>query len=375
MKSKFEQFPEEPTPEEAAKIEKERVMSDAELLKGGADFKFDERGERLEATNEQKEEAKKEMERELEKKKLEESIEALKDNIRELENDWKKPGYVSNRESIEKIILSKEDEIRKLEDRVREIDGKYDVEEKAEEKTEEGEKESEKEQEKETPEKEKIFQHQIENISHPKSKNLIEGLALFFESIRKSKADSSDFVFHKDELSNVLYVNDIDYENNKEAKIDEKDKEILEPVLELRKKFDKWNEFSEEKKANIMETLSRHLEDVFGIEIKEPKEGEDFDGKVMYAIKAEKTKDKTLNYKIKKVFSLGLEINNDLYAYYKKWLKEEEQEMKKKWKEAKDKVSDEEFDKVWKKGQDWLKRHQFGKVIKPPRVEVYRYDI
>mgnify|MGYP001559555202 CR=1 FL=1 len=58
---KFEQPP-MPSPEEMAKIEKERALSDAELLKGGAEYKFNEKGEkRLDATDEQLEEARKEM--------------------------------------------------------------------------------------------------------------------------------------------------------------------------------------------------------------------------------------------------------------------------------------------------------------------------
>ncbi len=50
---KFEQPP-APSPEEMAKIAKERALSDAELLKGGAEYKFDEKGEKhLEVTDEQ----------------------------------------------------------------------------------------------------------------------------------------------------------------------------------------------------------------------------------------------------------------------------------------------------------------------------------
>jgi len=65
---KFEQSP-TPSPEEMAKIEKERALSDAEILKGDAEYKFSEKGKkRLEATDEQIEEAKREMDRDLESK-------------------------------------------------------------------------------------------------------------------------------------------------------------------------------------------------------------------------------------------------------------------------------------------------------------------
>ncbi|KKW06964.1 MAG: hypothetical protein UY41_C0011G0021 [Candidatus Moranbacteria bacterium GW2011_GWE1_49_15] len=42
-----------PTPEEMAKIQKERALSDAELIKGGAEYVADENGLRLEVTREQ----------------------------------------------------------------------------------------------------------------------------------------------------------------------------------------------------------------------------------------------------------------------------------------------------------------------------------
>ena len=58
----FEQ-PSTPSPEEMAEIKKERTLSEAELLEGGAEYKVDEEGkERLEVTDEQIEEAKEKME-------------------------------------------------------------------------------------------------------------------------------------------------------------------------------------------------------------------------------------------------------------------------------------------------------------------------
>ena len=41
-----------PTPEEMAKIQEERILSDAELIKGGAEYVVDEKGMRLDATYE-----------------------------------------------------------------------------------------------------------------------------------------------------------------------------------------------------------------------------------------------------------------------------------------------------------------------------------
>src|SRR3989344_8116633 len=66
---KFEQSP-MPSQEEMAKIEKERVLSDAELLKGGAEFKFNEKGDKtFELTDKQIKEKKEEMEKDLESRK------------------------------------------------------------------------------------------------------------------------------------------------------------------------------------------------------------------------------------------------------------------------------------------------------------------
>jgi hypothetical protein len=42
-----------PTPEEMAKIQKERALSDAELIKGGAEYVVDEKGMRLDVAYEQ----------------------------------------------------------------------------------------------------------------------------------------------------------------------------------------------------------------------------------------------------------------------------------------------------------------------------------
>jgi len=56
--------PNQPTPEDQAKIETERTLSDAEMIKDGAEYVVDEGGDkRLEATSEQVESAREEMER------------------------------------------------------------------------------------------------------------------------------------------------------------------------------------------------------------------------------------------------------------------------------------------------------------------------
>lgn len=58
--------PKIPTPEGMAKIQKERALSDAELIKGGAEYVVDEKGMRLDVTYEQIKAAEKEMKMEKE---------------------------------------------------------------------------------------------------------------------------------------------------------------------------------------------------------------------------------------------------------------------------------------------------------------------
>lgn len=67
--------PKMPSPEEMAEIEKARILSDAELLKEGAEYKFDEIGQKsFELSTEQIERARKEMEQELSKKESKEEV-------------------------------------------------------------------------------------------------------------------------------------------------------------------------------------------------------------------------------------------------------------------------------------------------------------
>lgn len=67
--------PKMPSPEEMAEIEKARTLFDAELLKDGAEYKFDEIGQKnLELTEEQIERAKKEREQEMKGKERKETV-------------------------------------------------------------------------------------------------------------------------------------------------------------------------------------------------------------------------------------------------------------------------------------------------------------
>lgn len=231
---------------------------------------------------------------------------------------------------------------------------------------------TENKQNKEKLEGEKLFQYQIENNSHTSAKNLKEELALFIKGIDGGYMRTG-FQGKKEELSEILYRNDIEYEENKEIKINENDKEIIQPILDFRKELDNWNTVTETRIADFRKRLIGYLKDTFGIDVQEPREGEKYDSKEMQAIKVEETKNEFLDYKIKKVYSSGFKINEKLFDYYKKWLGEKEQEMRKKWQFIKSTLSEQAFDKMLDEDKAWLTQHQFGKSIKPAQVDIYRY--
>ncbi len=103
--------PKMPTPEEMAKIQKERALSDAELINEGAEYVVDEKGVRLEVEYEQIEGAKKEM-----KKEKEESPKI------ELPKDF---------ERIEKLEIKLEEYKRRLQDKKAKIKDSPELEWKA----------------------------------------------------------------------------------------------------------------------------------------------------------------------------------------------------------------------------------------------------
>ncbi|HEC30727.1 MAG TPA: hypothetical protein ENI66_01795 [Candidatus Yonathbacteria bacterium] len=81
--------PNQPTAEEQANIETERTLSDAELIKGGAEYKVDEETseKRLEVANEQVESAREDMEREGEDKERKEKAKQLQESLERINFD------------------------------------------------------------------------------------------------------------------------------------------------------------------------------------------------------------------------------------------------------------------------------------------------
>lgn len=227
------------------------------------------------------------------------------------------------------------------------------------------------EQKKEKLEGEELFKYQIENNSHSKTKNLKDNLPLFMKHIDDSKGDLQ---FLKEELSEILYRNDLEYTDSKDVKVGEMDKQIFEPLLSIRKEMDSWDAFTGAKKDNLQKRMIEYLKDTFGIETQKPEEGEKFDKKNMHAVKVEKTKNEFLDKKIKKVNSPGFEINDKFFDYYKKWYSGKDQEIRKKWNDIKGTISSEEFSRVMQEDRTWLDKYLFKKSIKPAYVEIYKFE-
>lgn len=92
----------QPSEEEQAKIKKDRTMSDAELLKKGAEYVMDNgvKKPRLELTEKQIEKARKEMDEEIKKKIKEQAFESIKKQA-----EWMEKTAASGRRPDMKVLL------------------------------------------------------------------------------------------------------------------------------------------------------------------------------------------------------------------------------------------------------------------------------
>jgi hypothetical protein len=442
------------SPEEMAKIEKQRTISDAELLKNGADYKFDNKGnkriinvdvegnyiedakqeairdqfpydleapktineQRRDFVNEQLKSAGKliEMQKFTSDEEKTKAIEKLKNSAANLFDSWAaniRAGVTADDMKFLKkadnpynyMGMSAEEKMRlyDLQDRIKSAkegieqeklldylssedenwyvgakknpDGTWDLSRSAKFNPKEKNSNAEQKQPLEKKEKlegEKLFQYQIENNSHPNARALQKDMIMLIGDIDRGNLDLD---YLKESLSETLNRNDIEYSDNGDNRIDEKDKEILQPIMDFRNELDHLNTFTEQRLADFRKRIREYLTDTFGIEISDPKEGDDFDRKSMAAIKAEETKNSLLDYKIKKVFSSGYEINDKLFDYYKKWYNEKDKELRRKWNSIKKDFSSQEFDRVYDEDSKWLKQHSFSKSVRPARVEVYKY--
>jgi len=100
--------PKMPTPEEMAKLQKERTLSDSELIKDGAEYVGEDNNLRLDVTDKQIEDAKGEMNAEKEAERREATLDTRIENLkRKFEEIEQYMNYV--REKVDFQTMSEED--------------------------------------------------------------------------------------------------------------------------------------------------------------------------------------------------------------------------------------------------------------------------
>ncbi len=228
-------------------------------------------------------------------------------------------------------------------------------------------------------EKEKVFDVQIENNTHPKAKSLQGDVILFIESLdREERANHPDkkevTEFLRAELEEILYRNGLEYRSGEETQITEEDRIVLEPIYNMRKEMEGKEELSADLIRGYRKRVTDYLESVFGMDEIVADKGKRFNSKEHRCVKIEETDDPTMDSLIKEEIKPGFKMNEDLYEYHKNKFLREEKSKKKELDDIKGKVSKEEFDKKHGDLQKWREDYTFSKVFKPSRVTVYRYQ-
>lgn len=224
-------------------------------------------------------------------------------------------------------------------------------------------------------EREKLFQSQIENNAHPRAKSIKAELILFMDSIDRDSYNTSisdKFQSLKDELSEVLYRNDIEYAEDKEIKINEEDKGIVQPILDFRKEMDALNPLDPRALVDYKDRLLGYMGDTFGVESYKPKEGDMVNTRTTQVIKVHGTNVSLLDQRIKKVLGSGYKFNDEFLEYYKESQAKNNKEMKEKWNSLKNTIPDDERDKIINEDTESLKRYSFPTgYVRPAKVETY----
>lgn len=227
--------------------------------------------------------------------------------------------------------------------------------------------------EKKQTEEEKLFNQQIENNAHPNAQAITDDVIFYLFTLDDHNA-KSEIEDYTSEIEEILRSNDVEYASNGTPKVSEENAILLEPLLGFRQEIDEWDTFTFSRIKNYREKIFKYLEDTFGIEEYNPKEGNKFNNKEQRATKVEKTNNELLDYSIKKATRPGYGINERLYNYAKDYSQNELKEKGKELKEIKDKISKEEFDRKHNEYLEWQKSHSSKKVIKPAVVTIYRYE-
>lgn len=207
---------------------------------------------------------------------------------------------------------------------------------------------NQKTQEKETKlEGEELFKRQIENNSHHKAKNVIDNTIFFLDSLDKYKP-LNDLQTYKEELEEVLYRADFEYKKELHQEILDKDKNILQPLIELMKEIDQKEKFTENEISIFRSKVFDYLKETYGIEENRPYEGEKYNFREQKTLTIETTDNEFFNNLIKKVINPGYRINEKMYNFYKAL-----------------------YDKADK---DWQKDHSITRSIRPANIIIYKYN-
>jgi hypothetical protein len=222
---------------------------------------------------------------------------------------------------------------------------------------------------KESLEQEKLFNQQIENNTYAEARSLQTGVAFFLDSLDRNETLEN----YKIELGEILRLNDIEYQKDKNIKIPEQNKTVLEPLLKLRKELDHWATFTQPQVKLFREKFVKYLQETFGIEESRAKQGEKYEKRGQQAVRTEETNDKSMDYIIKNPIASGYKINEKLWDYYKDKFYKENHQRNEELKNIKKTVSPDEFDKIYDEYSKWNRSYSFSQTIRPARVVIYQY--
>lgn len=219
---------------------------------------------------------------------------------------------------------------------------------------------------------EELFKQQIENNAYEEATPLKEDLILYLDSMDKGTMKSLPDL--QAELDEVLYRRGIEYSSGNVNFKNDEEKRVLEPLFKLRQGLDGWNTFSSAKVESFRHKIMKYLEDFFGLEEYNPREGEKFSGKEHKAMSVEKTKNEFLNNLIKRVIRPGYRMNESMWKYYQEYMQNTRMKNQQEIARIKGTVSQEEFDKRYEEFQQWDNLHRFGKMARPAEVEIFKHE-
>ncbi|MFT7645048.1 MAG: hypothetical protein ACI9BF_000717 [Candidatus Paceibacteria bacterium] len=373
--------PKQPSQEEILRIKKERTLSDAQLLKDGAEYKFSDKGEEVmevqdvdtqhiwEASIEE-ERTKKfgvdssitDIEKKIGRKVPMNKVEFLEHFDEYVPEGWE----LFTAKTIESggglTLVTKESLRDKLEEEIQE--SKYDTNKNTQEN-------------KEALKGEELWNQQIENHGSTAGKALEGDLIELLRDLNKPTQNESTENIKKS-LDNILYNT---LEEDDEEIIDRllqdmllQDRHLIQPIVNFRKELDNWNDFSQENKESFLNKINEHLKETFGLTEVEVKKGDKFNPEYMRAVSVKNTYDSHYDGRVAKNARPAYLRNAELTDYARDMATNLEVETKDHLGKIKGKVSTEEFDKEYETRKKQLDKYEsmFIKVVEKPLVTVYK---